>query len=264
MAYKGKRVVAIIPAFNEALSIADVVNDFLSLKDHHTGEAIFDQILVGDNGSNDGTAYLASDAGATVIREDQPGYGIACLACMNAVRHQQEPAPDFVIFADGDRSVLATESIALLNGLDTGQDLVIGARASHLQEPNSLSPHQRLGTRLACWLIRALWHTKVTDLGPFRGVAYPALLALDMQDQRFGWTVEMQVKALQLKLNYSEVPVTTRTRVGVSKISGTLSGTLGAARGIFGKIFTLYRNESNFINTAKQARALKSSNKIYE
>ena len=243
MAFNSKRVAVIIPAYNEAASIAQVVSELVELKFNDTQEAVINQILVGDNGSNDGTAYLATEAGATVIREERKGYGFACLACLQYLATQDQ-APDYVVFVDGDCSVFTPEVISLLEVLEAQNDFVVGARVAHLMHAKALSLHQRWGTQLACMLIRVLWHEKVFDLGPFRAITYPALVALQMQDERFGWTVEMQVKAIQMGLQYQETPVTTCTRVGASKISGTLRGTIGAARGIFGKIFSLYFNQT--------------------
>ncbi len=229
-------VVVVVPALNEAPAIAQVVRDLLSL--NLPAHRIIDSVLVCDNGSTDGTADRAREAGAVVVPAPKRGYGAACLAGLTAIRAMQ-PQPDIVLFADGDGSIVAEEARVLIAAVCAGSDLVIGVRTRARQEAGALTLPQRVGNRIASWLIYALWRERVNDLGPFRAIRTRALWRLDMRDETFGWTVEMQVKALQSRMNVSEVSVATRRRVGKSKISGTLSGVIGAARGIIGKIIAL-------------------------
>lgn len=230
------RVVVVVPALNEAPVIAHVVRDLLSL--NSPALSLIYDVLVCDNGSTDGTADYAREAGATVVFAPKRGYGAACLAGLAAIRAMQPP-PDIVLFADGDGSVLAEEARVLIAAVCAGSDLVIGVRTRERQETGALTLPQRAGNRIAAWLIYALWRERVNDLGPFRAIRARALWRLDMRDETFGWTVEMQVKALQLRMNISEISVATRRRVGKSKISGTVAGVIGAARGIIGKIIAL-------------------------
>ncbi len=231
--YKENTISVIIPAHNEARSIGQVVGDLLSLKNN--GDArLIDDIVVCDNASTDQTHRIAKDAGARVVYEATPGYGSACLAAIAALN-----TTDIVIFIDGDASVNVNEVPLLLNSVIDGADLVIGTRVINQQEPGSLLPQQRFGNTLATYLIRSFWSVSVTDLGPFRAIPYKTLLQLSMSDQRFGWTVEMQIKSIQQGLNIVECPVSTRKRIGHSKISGTLKGTTLACLDIFSTIFKL-------------------------
>jgi glycosyltransferase involved in cell wall biosynthesis len=233
---RAPRIVVVVPALNEAPIIAQVVSGLLAVE---SGDGkLIDSVLVCDNGSIDETAKLARNAGATVIPAQKRGYGAACLAGLAHV-HAMRPQPDIVLFADGDGSVVAEEARELLAAIACGSDLVIGVRVRSQQESGALTLPQRAGNQVASWLIYALWGARVNDLGPFRAIRTAALWRLNMRDETFGWTVEMQVKALQAGLKVSEVPVTTRQRVGKSKISGTVAGVLGAARGIIGKIVAL-------------------------
>jgi glycosyltransferase involved in cell wall biosynthesis len=229
-------VVVVVPALNEAPVIAQVVRDLLALR--HGSAPVIDRVLVCDNGSTDDTARLALSAGAIVVPAPRRGYGAACLAGLSYVQAMR-PQPDIVVFADGDGSVITHEANALIDAIVNGSDLVIGVRVRERQAPGALTLPQRVGNRVASWLIYALWGEKVNDLGPFRAIRTRALWSLKMRDETFGWTVEMQVKALQARMKVSEVSVSTRQRVGKSKISGTLSGVVGAARGIIGKIVAL-------------------------
>ena len=229
-------VVVVVPALNEAPVIAHVVRDLLSLNSPEY--CVISTVLVCDNGSTDGTADRAREVGATVVFAAKRGYGAACLAGLAAIRSMQ-PQPDIVMFADGDGSIVAEEARVLIAAVCAGSDLVIGIRTRERQENGALTLPQRVGNKVASWLIHAMWHERVNDLGPFRAIRTRALWRLDMRDETFGWTVEMQVKALQLRMNVSEVSVATRRRVGKSKISGTFSGVIGAARGIIGKIIAL-------------------------
>lgn len=251
MSYNKQNVAVIIPAFNEGLCIGLVVNELLALTDPASGCQLIDDLIVCNNGSTDQTERLARQAGAAVFNEFRQGYGFACLRGMAQLGRAGVDSPDVVVFVDGDHSVVAAELLLLLDRIQDGNDLVVGSRASHLQEVHSMSPHQQFGNYLASGLIRALWLQPVSDLGPFRAIRYRALKQLNMHDKRFGWTVEMQVKAIQAKMNYAEVPVTSLRRIGVSKISGTVKGTVGAAVGIFSMVFKLYWQQPKFLASLK-------------
>ena len=254
MAYKNYAVSVIIPVHNEGPSIARVVSGLreLSCPDH--GGALVDDIIVCNNASTDNSVEQAMSAGANVFNEEILGYGAACLQGIKQLNRDKSLKPNLVVFVDGDYSVKSDELPLLLDQLIDGHDLVVGNRVSDLQEHAALSPHQRFGNYLASSLIQLIWKQSVNDLGPFRAMKYSSLLQLNMQDQRFGWTVEMQVKAIQAKMSYCEVPVSTLRRIGVSKISGTVKGTIGAAIGIFGKIFRLYVDQERFLLSLDKAK----------
>jgi glycosyltransferase involved in cell wall biosynthesis len=203
MSFEGKRIVVIIPAFNEEQSISKVVNAIPN---------IIDEIIVINNGSDDSTAIKASISGAKVINENRKGYGYACL---KGIDYLHENPPDIVVFLDGDYS-------------DYPEDLVVGARVKLLREKGALTPQQIFGNALACLLMRLLYNANFRDLGPFRAIAWKNLLALEMSDKTYGWTVEMQLKVLRRKIKYTEVPVRYRKRIGYSKVSGTVKGTIMA------------------------------------
>lgn len=189
--YKGFTIAVVIPALDEQENIIAVVSGLRALLGNHD-QALVDDIVVCDNGSSDATAVLASDAGARVFYQSQRGYGIACMTAIAALKQ-----PDIVVFVDGDNSVDYGQVIDLLAMINTGADLVIGAREKKQMVSGALSLPQRYGNRFAACLIRLLWGQSVTDLGPFRAIRYPQLIQLAMADQQFGWTVEMQVKAIQ-------------------------------------------------------------------
>ena len=222
----------IIPAFNEEGAIARVVTEL--------PRACVRDVLVCDNNSTDATAARAAAAGATVVPAPRPGYGSACLAghAYIAARADGVP-PDVVAYVDGDGSDLPAQLPRLLAPLARGEaELVIGSRALGRRERGSMQPHQRFGNWLATRLIRLFWGVRFTDLGPFRAVHYPTLLALEMRDPDFGWTVEMQVKAAKLGVRATEVPVDYRARShGVSKVSGSLRNSYLAGRKILATIF---------------------------
>lgn len=199
------------------------------------GHTLIDRIIVCDNGSTDDTASLAAASGAIVTYEPERGYGAACLAAL-AVDVQK----DIILFVDGDHSVVATEIPSVIAPILNGADLVIGSRTLGSSEKGALSIPQRFGNALASFLISKLWSANVTDLGPFRAITQQALQDLQMTDRKFGWTVEMQVRALQLDKVVTEVPVSTLRRIGKSKVSGTVRGVIGAGHGILGTIFKLY------------------------
>ena len=231
--YKHQQVVAIIPARDEALSLGSVLDDIKALTNEN-GSAVFDRILVCDNASIDKTASIAKAHKVEVVHQAQPGYGIACLTALSLIDET-----DIVVFIDADASLQINESMSLLAAIDQDADLVIGARIRKWQEPRSMTLAQSFGNVVTSLLIRLIWQVPVTDLGPFRAIRYSALKQLHMQDQNFGWTVEMQVKAIQHSLNMVEVPVHYRRRTGCSKISGTIGGVLGAGYGIISTILKL-------------------------
>lgn len=230
----GKTIGAVIPAYNEAQAIGRVVAALRELADDDLSPLI-DRIVVCDNASTDATASQARLAGAEVVHEPRSGYGYACLAGI-----AQMPGVDIVLFVDGDHSVDYAAIPALLKTLDRGADLVIGSRTLTSNEPGALTPQQIAGNRLATWMINRLWGVPVTDLGPLRAIRQAALQRLDMQDGTFGWTVEMQVKAIAMGMDIREVPAGSRRRIGQSKISGTLKGTILAGYGIISTILKLY------------------------
>jgi glycosyltransferase involved in cell wall biosynthesis len=218
------KVAVIIPALNEEAAIGGVVAAI---------PAWVDDIVVVDNGSTDATAAIARDRGARVIREPQRGYGAACLAGLAALTD-----PDIIVFMDGDGSDVPSEMALLVDPIIKNQaDLVIGSRVLGAREPGALTPQARFGNWLACRLMYLFWGKKYTDLGPFRAIRRRALAGLDMRDRNYGWTVEMQVKAVRRGLRVRETPVSYRRRIGASKISGTLRGAMGAGTKILYIIF---------------------------
>ena len=218
---KGRpNVAVIIPAFNEAPSIGMVLADIPRSLDA--------QIILVDNNSTDATARVAQDHGATVVQEPRQGYGSAC---MRGVQHlaSSPKKPDIVVFLDADYSDYPAEMISLIEPIfDENFDLVLGSRSMGKMEQGAMPAQQLLGNRLAVWMIKALHGAEFTDLGPFRAIKFDRLLELDMQDRSYGWPVEMQVKAVKRHLRVCEVPVSYRPRVGRSKISGTIRGTIMA------------------------------------
>jgi glycosyltransferase involved in cell wall biosynthesis len=218
------RVSLVIPALNEEASLPLVLAAIPA--------GAVSEIVVANNGSTDGTARVARERGARVVDAPRRGYGSACLAGVAAL-----DAPDVVAFLDADFSDHPEElSMILAPILEGRADLVIGSRTLGRREPGALLPQALLGNRLATWLIRAFWGVRFTDLGPFRAIRADALRALEMRDADFGWTVEMQVKAARRGLRCLEVPVSYRRRVGRSKITGTIRGTLRASHKILSTI----------------------------
>ena len=218
----------IIPAYNEQDSIANVINDIPS---------IVDEVIVVSNNSTDKTEINAISAGATVLTENRKGYGWACLKGMEYVANQQNK-PDIIVFLDGDYSDYPEQLTELVSPiLNDNIDFVIGARVKRLREQGSMTPQQIFGNWLATFLMKLFFGAKFTDLGPFRAIKYPKLLALNMEDKTYGWTVEMQLKALKQKLSYTEIPMKYRNRIGVSKVSGTVKGSILAGVKILSWIF---------------------------
>ena len=218
----------IIPAYNEADSITKVIHDI---------PEIVDEIIVINNNSTDATEMNARKAGATVLTEAQKGYGHACLKGMAYVS-KLNIKPDIIVFLDGDYSDYPEELTKLIQPIiEDDIDFVIGARVKQFRETGSMTKPQIFGNWLATFLMRIMFGSKFTDLGPFRAIKYEKLLALNMEDKTYGWTVEMQLKALKQKLSYIEIPVSYRNRIGVSKVSGTLNGAIMAGIKILGWIF---------------------------
>jgi len=222
------KIKVIIPAYNEADSIAHVINDI---------PKSVEEVIVVSNNSTDATEENARKAGATVLKEPNKGYGYACLKGMQYIANQTEK-PDIVVFLDGDYSDYPEELSKLVAPIiNDNIDFVIGSRVKELREKGSMTVPQIFGNWLATTLMTILFQAKFTDLGPFRAIKYSKLLGLGMQDKTYGWTVEMQLKALKQKLSYTEIPVNYRNRIGVSKVSGTIKGAIFAGIKILGWIF---------------------------
>jgi glycosyltransferase involved in cell wall biosynthesis len=223
------RTTVIIPAFNEERSIGLVLDEIP--RDHADG------VIVVDNASTDRTAEVARERGAVVLREGERGYGAACL---RGIAHTGEDT-DVVVILDGDHSDYPEDLPDLLRPIAEGHaDFVIGSRVLGRAEKGALPWNQRWGNWLACRLMRALFGREFTDMGPFRAIRRRELLSFDMKDKTFGWNVEMQAKAVIAGTRVEEVPVRYRRRIGKSKISGTLRGTIMAGTKIIGTIFRYY------------------------
>ena len=215
------RIDVVIPALNEEAALPRVLAEIPTPPVR--------RVVVADNGSTDDTAAVARAAGAEVVREPERGYGAACL---RALAHLAADPPDVVVFLDGDYSDHPDELPMLVAPILAGDaDLVIWSRTANHQR-GALTPQQRAGNLVACLALRVLYGARFTDLGPFRAIRWDALEALEMADRNYGWTVEMQIKAARRPLRYREVAVSYRPRIGVSKVSGTFAGTLGASRKI--------------------------------
>ncbi len=224
-----KKTVVIIPALNEERSIAQVIADI--------PRDLVMEIVVVNNGSIDSTASVASDCGATVINEARRGYGWACLAGMNYIKNSSY-IPDIIAFLDGDYSDYPKEIKELISPItEGGYDLVIGSRTIGEREKGALLPQALVGNYVATRLVKLLYRVDFTDLGPFRAIRYDKLLSLGMRDKTFGWTVEMQVKAAKKGLRCTEVPVSYRKRIGTSKVTGTITGSVMAGVKIIWVIF---------------------------
>lgn len=210
------RIAVIIPALNEEEALPRVLADL--------PQDIIEVVIVIDNGSSDRTAEVARAGGATVLHEPRRGYGWACLA---GIEYLKRAMPDIVVFLDGDYSDYPEELSAVIRPIvEDGYDLVIGSRTKGNRERGALLPQARVGNALATFLIRLLYGFSYSDLGPFRAIRFPALLNLAMSDRTYGWTVEMQIKAIRRGLRITEVPVRYRKRIGgTSKVTGTIKGT---------------------------------------
>ncbi|WP_089666888.1 glycosyltransferase family 2 protein [Gramella sp. MAR_2010_147] len=218
----------IIPAFNEAESISHVISEIPD---------IVEEVIVVSNNSTDDTGVNAEKAGATVLSESRKGYGYACLKGMDYISRQNQKT-DIIVFLDGDYSDYPNELNKIIQPiLEDDKDFVVGARVGKWREKGSMTFPQLFGNKLATTLMKLLFKSRFTDLGPFRAIKYEKLLQLNMEDKTYGWTVEMQLKALRQKLSYAEVPVHYRNRIGVSKVSGTIKGAIFAGVKILGWIF---------------------------
>lgn len=218
----------IIPAYNEGDSIGHVVSEL---------PKSVSEIIVVNNNSNDDTVVNAEKAGATVLTENRRGYGYACLKGMDYIAKQSKQ-PNIIVFIDGDYSDYPEELDKIVAPiLNENMDFVVGARKKELREAGSMTFPQIFGNELATFLMRLFFRAKFTDLGPFRAIKYEKLKELQMEDKTYGWTVEMQLKALRKKLAYTEVPVRYKKRIGISKVSGTVKGAIFAGVKILGWIF---------------------------
>ena len=224
-----KKAGVIIPALNEERSIGKVIGDI--------PRNLVAEIVVVNNGSTDSTASVASGSGATVIDEGRRGYGQACLAGMNYIKNFSY-LPDIIVFLDADYSDYPQEMKDLISPIaEGGYDLVIGSRTIGERQKGALLPQALMGNYVATGLIKLLYRVDFTDLGPFRAIRYDKLLSLGMRDKTFGWTVEMQVKAAKKGFRCTEVPVSYRKRIGTSKITGTITGSVMAGVKIIWMIF---------------------------
>ncbi len=226
---KKTHISVIVPAFNEENSVGNVVRDI--------PKEWVKEIIVANNNSNDQTRINALEAGAIVVDEPRQGYGYACLKGLEYLK-EKNIKPDIVVFLDADYSDYPEQLPEVVRPIiEENADLVIGSRALGKKERMSMTPQQIFGNWLATFLIKKLYKVEFTDLGPFRAVKYDSLLAINMQDTTYGWTVEMQVKACKLKMKCVEVPVDYKVRIGKSKVSGTLKGTIMAGYKIITTIF---------------------------
>ncbi|MFZ1518695.1 MAG: glycosyltransferase family 2 protein [Ignavibacteriaceae bacterium] len=228
---EGKKVVVIIPAYNEEESLPLVLSDI---------PGFVDEIIVTNNGSTDKTVEVAKKFGATVLTENEKGYGVACL---KAIEHIKDKNYDIVVFIDGDYSDYPEEMNLIVQPITNNDyDLVVGSRMIGKRQKGAMLPQAIFGNWLSTFLIKVLWNYNFTDLGPFRAIKYSSLLKLNMQDRNFGWTVEMQIKAAKHKMKCIEVPVSYKKRIGESKVTGTLKGTVKASVKILYLIFiSLFR-----------------------
>ncbi len=218
----------IIPALNESAAISKVIGDIPDF---------VQEIIVVDNGSTDTTAEMAKNAGATVLLESKKGYGHACLKALDYLKNSDQKT-DIVVFLDGDYSDYPEQMSDIITPItDNNMDFVLGSRKKNLSEKGAIQPQQRFGNWLATRLMTLFFNSKFTDLGPFRAIKYEVLISLDMKDLTYGWTVEMQLKILKQKFAYCEIPAKYRNRIGVSKVSGTLKGTIFAGVKILSWIF---------------------------
>jgi glycosyltransferase involved in cell wall biosynthesis len=224
----------IIPAFNEERSIARVIEEIPSL--------LVKEVIVIDNGSEDKTSNVAMNAGATVLSEPARGYGNACLKGISYVKETADATTGIIVFLDGDHADYPDEMEKLIMSIRKDQaDLVIGSRALGNREKGAMTPQQIFGNWLATRLMKFLYKARFTDLGPFRAIRWESLKKLDMKDRNYGWTVEMQIKAVKIGLKCVEVPVNYRRRIGISKVSGTLKGTFLAGNKIIWTILKYWQ-----------------------
>lgn len=222
----GKRIGVVIPALDEEAAIGRVLDAM---------PGWVDDVVVVDNGSTDGTAAVARTRGVRVVGESRRGYGVACRTGVDALGDA-----DVVVFLDGDFSDRPEQMHQLVDPIAGGRaDFVLGHRICERRGKQAMTVPQRLGNRLACWLINGIWGARYTDLGPFRAIGRSSLGRLNMRDRNFGWTVEMQIEAARHALRVEEVDTSYRCRIGRSKISGTLRGAVGAGTKI---LFVIFRS----------------------
>ena len=225
------RVSVIIPVFNEEKSIPFVLNDI---------PKFVNQIIVCDNSSTDRTSEIAKNLGAKVVFEKKKGYGYACLKAISYLKNQKIK-PEIVVFIDGDYSDDPKQMKKIIDPIvNEGYDFVLGARTKNLRDKNSMTTHQIFGNWLACLLMKVFFDSTFIDLGPFRAITWDKLMQLNMRDKTFGWTIEMQIKALMKNYKYKEIAVKYKKRIGKSKISGTLKGSILAGQKILYLIFKYY------------------------
>lgn len=224
------KIYVIIPAFNEENGVGQVLDEIPA--------GVVAEVVVVNNASTDNTEVIAREKGATVLHEATPGYGRACLKGIQYIKDSASK-PDIIVFLDADHSDYPEEITQLIQPiLDNKADLVIGSRSLGYKERGSMTPQQIFGNWLATRLLKLLYNVRFTDLGPFRAIRFDKLMELEMQDKTYGWTVEMQLKAAKKGLTCVEIPVNYRKRIGVSKISGTVKGTLMAGYKI---LFTIFK-----------------------
>jgi len=225
--------VVIIPAYNEEKSIGKVIADI--------PKNFVSEIIVVNNNSTDETENISRNAGATVLFEGTKGYGAACLKGIDYLKNKER---NTVVFLDGDYSDYPEELSELVKPIyEEDYDLVLGSRVMGEREKGALPVQSRIGSMIAGLLIQFFWKVKYTDLGPFRAIKFDKLIELDMQDKWFGWTVEMQIKAAKKKYKIIEIPVKYRNRIGKSKVTGTIQGTIMASVIILKTIFSeLFKN----------------------
>ncbi len=225
--WSDKKISVIIPALNEEKALPFVIKNI--------PKDVVDEIIVVDNGSSDRTSLVARENGATVLREERRGYGSACLKGIEYIKNNP---PDTVVFLDADHSDYPEELPKLVKPIiEENYDMVIGSRMTGNVEKGAMPPQSFYGTKLGVFLIRLFFRFSYTDLGPFRAIKFNRLMDLNMQDKTYGWTVEMQIKAVKKRYNIKEMPVNYRVRIGKSKISGTLKGTIMASYKILLTIF---------------------------
>ncbi len=221
-------IYVIIPAYNEEASIGLVIKDI---------PEFVSEVIVVNNASSDHTSLVAKKNGTTVINERRKGYGYACLSGLDYIS-KLEKNPEIIVFLDGDYSDFPEELTKIIAPIiEKDIDFVIGARTSKLREKGSMTKLQIFGNWFATSLMILFFGSKFTDLGPFRAIKYEKLIALNMEDKTYGWTVEMQLKVIKRKFSYVEIPVNYRNRIGVSKVSGTLKGAIFAGIKILFWIF---------------------------
>lgn len=223
-----QRIRVVIPAHNEEQSIAKVISEIPNF---------VTEIIVINNNSTDHTAENAKAAGATVLNENKKGYGNACLKGIKYISVLKQKT-DIIVFLDGDYSDYPEELTKIIAPIqERNVDFVLGARIKSLREKGAMMPQQIFGNWLATSLMQLIFNAKFSDLGPFRAIKFERLLELNMEDKTYGWTIEMQLKAIKNNLSYEEVPVKYKNRIGTSKVSGTIKGSIFAGIKILGWIF---------------------------